>query len=220
MQILENKAPYPMSKLITYDTHLIANSLSQEVVQFLEYSGFSEQNVSGGDERVRMQRLWSKKSSTLEDVDNLFNKCKFYIQQDESFIGYIETEIITIDEPISCSPLDEMVWDAMPLNLNPSPCPEGIYKACDVHLSLHKASPVVNKKLLESGFYYLDLSKSQLGNVRVYTMQTQSQKVGRQIFETLKKTLEKGGGVEGSLKFEVTRSLYNHGFLLPPIILS
>ena len=220
MQILDTKKGYITSKLMNCDTHIIANSISQALVQFLANSGFSEQAVIGGDDRVRMQRLWSKKSSTLKDADSWFEKCMFYIKQDKDFWGYIEEEIITIDKPVFYSPLDEEVWSLRLPKLNPSFCPKGIYKACDIHLSLCKVEPIVNQKLLESGFYYLDLHKYQLGNVRIYTMQTQSPKIGKKIFEMLKNIVAQGGGVEGFIKFEFTRNLYNQGFSLPPMILS
>ncbi len=208
------------SKVGCCDTHIIANSISVELVKSLKDSGYSEQVVIGGDSRVRMQRLLSKKSATVAEADDCFDKWQFYLKQDNSFVGYIEEEVVAIDELVSSVPFEREVWDRLLPQLNPSPCPEGIVKGCDIHLSLHKLNPQVDQKLLESGFYYLDLYKPNLGNVRIYTMQTQNQKVGRDIFYLLKKILLQGGGVEGFLKFEVTRNLYNQGFALPPLILS
>lgn len=208
-----------ISKVGWCDTHIIANSISVELANIFKEIGLSEQVVIGGDSRVRMQHLWSKKSSSLKEADDWFDKCKFYIKQDKSFIGYIEEEVIAIDQQISNLHFDEAAWDALLPKLNPSPCPQGIVKACDVHLALHNANPKLDKKLLESGFYYLDLCKPNLGNVRIYTMQTQCQKVGKEIFHVLKKIFAQGGGAEGFLKFEFTRNLYNQGFSLPPLIL-
>ncbi|QHG21196.1 hypothetical protein [Nostoc sp. ATCC 53789] len=215
---LEDKLMVTSSKIGFCDTHVIANSISVELANFFRDSGFSEQNIIGGDSCVRMQHLWSKKFSTVQEADICFKKSQFYIKQDKSFVGYIEEEVIAVDEPISNLPLDEAIWDKLLPKLSPSPCSEGIVKACDIHLALHQVNSKVDKKFLESGFYYLDLYKPNLGNVRIYTMQTQNRKVGRQILRDLKKTLAQGGGVEGFLKFEVTRKLYNQGFSLPPLI--
>lgn len=220
MLSLEQKHPNQSYKVVCCDNHIIANSISVELAKFFIDSGFSEQTVVGGDSRVRMKRLWSKKSSTVEEGDEWFKKCQYYIQQDNSFVGYIEEEAITFDEPIAILDLNELPWASLLPKLNPSPCPEGIYKASDIHLSLHKVNPKVERRLFESGFYYLELYKPKLGNVRVYTMQTQNKKEGGEIFQILKKILIQGGGVEGFLKFELTRNLYNQGFSLPPIILS
>jgi hypothetical protein len=48
---------------------------------------------------------------------------------------------------------------------------------------------------------------------------TQKPKTGRDILKQLQKTVKQGGGVEGFLKFEITKNLYNQGFSLPPILM-
>lgn len=210
-------------KTFCVDNHIICSSISHGLIKSLQNLGFSEMDVTDGDPRVRMQHLFSKKSlSTLEreDGDSLFKQCQSLIQKDTSFVGYIEEEIIIVDESFSSLLFHEKNWSDTLLPVNPSACPEGIYKACDIHLSLHNFNPKVEQMLLAAGFYYLELNKPDLGKVRIYTMQTQDIKTGKSIFDNVKNTIEKGGGVQGSLKFEKTKNLYNQGFTLPPIVLS
>jgi hypothetical protein len=201
------------------DTHVVANSISPNVVELLQQQGFYALKVVDGDVRVRMQSLWSKKSSSAQEADECFEKSKLYLQQDPHFVGYIEEEVMELDEPIQPTAFNEEVWDSLLPNLSPSPCPDNMVKVCDIHLSLHNVNPAIDKKLIDAGFYFLELHKPSIGNVRIYTMQTQKPKTGRDILKQLQQTVEQGGGVEGFLKFEITKNLYNQGFSLPPILM-
>ena len=178
MKKLKSNADSVGHKSTTCDNHVVANSISEETCLVLQDLEFSEKNVTGGDPRVRMERLWSKKASTLEDADDCFGKGQFHIKHDKSFVGYIEEEIATLDEPISYLPLNETAWDSLLPKLSPRPCPKGIHKGCDIHLALHKRHPYIERTLLESGFYYLELEKPHLSKVRIFTMQTQALKAG------------------------------------------
>ena len=215
----QHNQTFTSSSSQAYDNHVIANSISEDLIRVLQDFDFSQKVVTGGDSRVHMKYLWSKKSSNLEDADLLFDKCQFYIRRDREFVGYIEEEIITFDQPVSYSPLDESAWNELLPLIDPKPCPDRIFKACDVHLAVHNVDSEVEKILQNTGFYYLELHKPDLGRVRIYTMQAQTRQKGGEIFQDLKKSIEKGGGVEGFLKFELTRNLYNQGFSLPPLLL-
>jgi hypothetical protein len=201
------------------DTHVVANSISPNVVELLQQQGFYALKVVDGDVRVRMQSLWSKKSSSAQEADECFEKAKLYLQQDSHFVGYIEEEVMELDEPIHPTPFNEEIWDKLLPNLSPSPCPDNMVKACDIHLSLHNVNPLIDQKLINAGFYFLELYKPSIGNIRIYTMQTQKPKTGRDILKQLQQTVKQGGGVEGFLKFEITKNLYNQGFSLPPILM-
>jgi hypothetical protein len=201
------------------DTHVVANSISLVTVELLQKQGFYELKVVDGDTRVRMQSLWSKKSSSAQDADECFDKSKSLLQQDINFLGYIEEEVMELDESIKPTPFNEEIWDKMLPSLAPSPCPDNMVKACDIHLSLHNVNPLIDQKLLNAGFYFLELYKPNIGNVRIYTMQTQKPKKGRELLHQLQQVVSLGGGVEGFLKFEITKNLYNQGFSLPPILM-
>jgi hypothetical protein len=201
------------------DTHVVANSISSVTVELLQKQGFHELKVVNGDTRVRMQSLWSKKSSSAQNADECYEQSKSLIQQDAHFVGYIEEEVMELDEPITPTPFNEDVWGKLLPILAPSPCPDNMIKACDIHLSLHNVNPLIDQKLLNAGFYFLELYKPSIGNVRIYTMQTQKPKKGREILNQLQQVVSLGGGVEGFLKFEITKNLYNQGFSLPPILM-
>jgi hypothetical protein len=202
-----------------FDTHIIANSISEASIDMITNMGFKEQKVVGGDPRVRMERLWSNKTNDLKEADLWFKKLQFHIKQDNEFVGYVEEEVITFDEVIDNLPLNESAWDNLLPALSPSPCPENIYKECDVHLSLHDVDPAIDLKLKQAGFYHLDLDKPSVGHTRIYTMQAESKADGKKVLDTLINIVKQAGGIQGFLKFEITRNIYNQGFLLPPILL-
>lgn len=219
--MLSTEATKLSNKLTTLwcDTHVVANSISSVTVELLQKQGFYELKVVDGDARVRMQSLWSKKSSSPQNADECFEKSKLLLQQDINFVGYVEEEVMELDESIKPTPFNEEIWDEMLPSLVPSPCPDNMVKACDIHLSLHNVNPLIDQKLLNAGFYFLELYKPNIGNVRIYTMQTQKPKKGREILHQLQQVVSLGGGVEGFLKFEITKNLYNQGFSLPPILM-
>src|SRR2546421_11520808 len=198
-------------KAQNFDLHVVADNLPLKLKANLLEMGYEPKAVIGGDPRVRMQHLLSCKADNRERADELFENSVSAIELYPSFIGYIEEEAIAYDLPI-ITPAHKSKPGEFPEQYCVEYCPPGIYKKCDLHVAVPSAYKEVTQRLMDAGFYYLNLSKPGLGSVNVTTIQTEDILTGKHIWGLLMRYLQQTGGFNGFAKFEVVAAVKNFGF--------
>jgi hypothetical protein len=206
-------------KTQNFDLHVVADNLPPRLEADLLDMGYEPKVVIGGDLRVRMQHLLSCKAEGKDRADTLFKSSVTAIESHPSFVGYIEEEAVAYDMPILTTASKGEVED-FPEQYRVDDCPPGIYKKCDIHVAVPYTHKEVTEKLLDAGFYYLNLFKAGLGSVNVTTIQADDILTGKHIWGVLTSYLQKTDGFNGFAKFEVTAAIKNYGFKLPPIVIS
>ncbi len=202
----------------TFDLHIAANNISADLLEALLESGYREQQVIGGDERVRMQFLLSINVPDRRGADELFERSVRLISNHRSFNGYIEEEAVVFDTEITPGQMSAISSNNIVEKVVPSRCPPDIFKRCDIHLTIPKQDQETLQALRALGFYHLELGKRELGPCNVITLQFEDIAEGRKCCRRLMQHINQRS-VIGSLKFEVTINIQNFGFEMPPIVL-
>ncbi len=199
-----------------FDVHVVAQEIGGPTELALLALGFTNDLVLGGDPRVVMRRLLSKKSESASAADGLYDQAVQLLSADQTFVGYIESEATTSRDHVDA----EAGKEASALKHVPmTPCPTGRLKRCDIHASGLHVTNEVRSALLDAGLYYLVLDKPGRGAVTVFTIQTEALNEGQRLHQVLLEFLRGSGGFVGTVKFEVLRRLQNFGAQLPPLVL-
>jgi hypothetical protein len=202
----------------TFDLHIAANAISADLLQVLLDSGYREQRVIGGDERVRMQFLLSINVPDRRSADELFERSVRLISGDTSFKGYIEEEAVVFDTEITPGQMGESNSDNVLEKVVTSRCPPDMFKRCDIHLSISKQDHETLQALHALGFYHLELDKRGVGPCNIITLQFEDIAEGRKCCRRLRQHINQRRMI-GWLKFEVTINIKNFGFEMPPIVI-
>jgi hypothetical protein len=202
----------------TFDLHIAANHIPAALFQELLDSGYREQLVIGGDDRVQMRYLLSVNLSNRNEADELFQRSVRMISSHPSFKGYIEEEAIVFDTDLPGSYTQRGTTDYALERVFTSQCPPDIFKRCDIHLTVPESDLKTLEVLRTVGFYHLQLDKPYFGRANIITLQFEDIEEGKKACRKLMQ-LVKHRSVVGSLKFEVTINIRNFGFDMPPIVL-
>lgn len=206
----------PLSPVV--DIHVVARRLSAGTLGDLGRLGYVAGKVVGGDPRVRMEHLLSIKDRDVGRSDALYAETIDICGSDGDFYGYVEQEIIADDLKLRSTG-----WAAHPdldLELEVSPCPEGLYKGCDLHFALTDVAPALRQTLEGHGFYNLVLNKAGLGDVTIFTMQLEQVVHGHRLWQFMLAYLKDLPDIDCDAKFEITRNLTRFGgYPLPPLVL-
>lgn len=202
----------------TFDLHIAANHIPAGLFQKLLDSGYREQLVIGGDDRVKMQYLLSINVTNRNEADDLFARSVGMISKHPSFRGYIEEEVIVFDTDLRGSSAQLGTTDCTLERVITSQCPPDIFKRCDIHLTVPESDLETLDALRTVGFYHLQLDKPEFGRANIITLQFEDIGEGKKACRKLMQ-LVKHHSVLGSLKFEVTINIKNFGFEMPPIVL-
>jgi len=211
----------PQSPLLSspmIDVHVVAKETSAETLTKLGQLGFDTKKVVGGDPRVRMKYLLSCKSGELRASDDLYSRAVNVCEADQDFYGYIEQEVISSDMKLRSKGSSGSADPEMDFKV--SPCPDNLYKGCDLHFAFRNIPPALQATMEKHDFYHLVLNKGNLGDVTIFTMQLEQAKQGYELWKVMLHYLDGLPDVDCDAKFEVTRNLVRFGnYPLPPLIL-
>lgn len=214
----ELMSPLSPSEAPLVDIHVVAGKLSAETLSKLELLGYDAKNVVGGDPRVQMEYLLSIKHRNLDKSDAVYTETLEICGADRDFYGYVEQEIISDDVKLRSTDLGG--HSDFDIELEVSPCPEGIYKGCDLHFALSDVGPALRHTLETHGFYNLVLNKEGLGDITIFTMQLEQVVHGHRLWQFMLEYLKGLPNIDCDAKFEITRNLARFGgYPLPPLVL-
>jgi hypothetical protein len=207
----------PTSDSPFIDVHVVARNATPRTLAKLGELGLDAKNVVGGDPRVRMEYLLSAKSKELVVSDELYAQAVKICENDTSFYGYIEQEVVSFDLNLESKGEAEPKLD---ISFSVSPCPDNLFKGCDLHFAFLNTPPDVLTQMKAHDFYHLVLNKVGLGDITIFTMQLEQVTQGFELWNAMLRYLDGVDGLACAAKFEVTRNLFRFGdYPLPPLVL-
>ncbi|MES2416385.1 MAG: hypothetical protein V4504_01665 [Patescibacteria group bacterium] len=222
-----------------YDLHLSAYDISLSSIKKLEELGFVRDHFANN--RYCDTTAYHGSFPGWQPNETIYSKIKEILSEDKVFNGGLEEEITVPSNRIEIIPvadirdeasseiMSQFISIALPEKKNVT-CPDGRYKACDIHLNVHwKYSYDRSKEVIDSfglvSFDKPDVSKLSTENnfSRIYTMTFESLSEGLVVFNAMKKVIspERGFGIQGKLKLEITTRIFRkpHTGIMLPIIL-
>jgi hypothetical protein len=202
--------------------HVDASELSSELTQYLLSLGFwrSDFVEHGQHDGYEPLHHLTIKPESVGEFRKIFDDLVAWVESSPSSIeGYIEGEVIPLDEDIAELPFNGNA--PIPCRIETSSLPPGEFRESEIHITLDrdKSHPGLRKRLREIGFFSAFLPKSY-GVAEVFTVQGSQANI-RSLLPVIRLYLsEVGGAAHCSIKEErVARWwLSRPDVPLPPVV--
>lgn len=197
-----------------YHVHINAYNINDNSVKELLSLAFIEDHfIQNVDHKYAPKFHFSSYDSTNSKQRNkIFDIGLNIIQNDPSFVGYIEAETLPSklktyfkDKTFNSGDIKNFPFEKV-LLIN---VPFNQFKACDIHIDRAGSLPrdQLDDLLLNCGFYEVH-TKDNVGNVdeRIFTIQTQSSFDAKKLYKELKRFFSASGGIR-KIEMEFTNNL-------------
>ena len=204
-----------------FHIHVDASWLSDDFERFLRSEvGFCRTDFIDADGgRTEPVNHLTLKVEKPDDFRYAFEIVIEYADTHEAMAGYIEGEVITMDNTIPWKPFNPSI--PVPFKLQLNSLPAGSFRESEIHLTLcpERSDPRLLQKLSDMGLSMIYMPKPS-GIALICTAQG-PREVVRSLASKLSAFLEAGGGAVGcSIKEELVAKWWvsDNSVLLPPVV--
>ncbi len=199
-----------------FHVHINAYNINDKSVKKLFSSGFKEDPFIQNVDHIYAPKFHysSYDSTSVKQRDSIFNIGLNIIQNDTSFVGYIESETLPTklktyfeEKPFNIKLIKDFPFKKIALN----EVPLNQFKACDIHIDRAGSLPrdTLDDLLLNCGFYEVHtktITMPEQIDERIFTIQTQSSFDAKLLYQQLESFFSCAGGIR-KIEMEITNNL-------------